>query len=129
MDRGFKLSPIKLKVLDEIWDKEFSHLGKIDMIKMDIEGHEDFCLKGGKRTIEIHRPSILMEVNKHYYEARNIELDSVFLKLIPENYSIYKPVDFKWKKINSLNECSKIDNVFLIPEEKLQKEGYEMFEK
>lgn len=99
------------------------------MIKMDIEGHEDFCLKGGKRTIEIHRPSILMEVNKHYYEARNIELDSVFLKLIPENYSIYKPVDFKWKKINSLNECSKIDNVFLIPEEKLQKEGYEMFEK
>jgi FkbM family methyltransferase len=129
MDRGFKLSQIKLKVLDEIWDKEFSHLGKIDMIKMDIEGHEDFCLKGGKRTIEIHRPSILMEVNKHYYEARNIELDSVFLKLIPENYSIYKPVDFKWKKINSLNECSKIDNVFLIPEEKLQKEGYEMFEK
>lgn len=127
MDKGFKLSPIKLKVLDEVWEKEFSHLGKIDIIKMDIEGHEDFCLKGGKQTIESHRPSILMEVNKHYYEARNIELDSVFLKIIPENYNIYKPVDFKWKKINSLNKCLKIDNVFLIPEEKLQKQGYEIF--
>lgn len=128
MDKGFKLSPIKLKVLDEIWEKEFSHLGRIDIIKMDIEGHEDFCLKGGRRTIETHRPSILMEVNKHYYEARNIELNSVFLKLIPENYSIYRPVDFKWTEINSLNECSKIDNVFLIPKEKLVTKGYEIFE-
>lgn len=127
MDKGFKVSPIQLKVLDEVWIKEFDHLGTIDIIKMDIEGHEDFCLKGGKKTIEKHRPSILMEVNKHYYEARKIELDSTFLKLIPENYKIYKPHNSKWIQISSLNECTRIDNVVLIPEEKLKNKGYDMF--
>lgn len=127
MDKGFKVSPIRLKVLDEVWAKEFDQLGPIDIIKMDIEGHEDFCLKGGRKTIEKHRPSILMEVNKHYYEARKIELDSTFLKLIPENYKIYKPYDSKWIQISSLNECDKIDNVFLIPMEKLDFKGYEVF--
>ena len=127
MDKGFKVSPIELKVLDDVWQKKFDDLGTIDIIKMDIEGHEDFCLKGGKKTIEKHRPSILMEVNKHYYEARHVELDSIFLKLIPINYKIYRPVNFKWTEIHSLNECSKIDNVFLIPEERLKNKEYEVF--
>lgn len=127
MDKGFRVSPIQLKVLDEVWAKAYSDLGHIDIIKMDIEGHEDFCIKGGKKTIEKHRPSILMEVNKHYYKARHVELDSLFLKLIPENYKIYRPVALKWMEIKSLNDCSKIDNVFLIPEEKLKNEGYEIF--
>lgn len=128
MDKGFKISPILLEVLDEVWPEKYSNLGKIDVIKMDIEGHEDFCLKGGQKTIGKHRPSILMEVNKFYYEARNVELDSTFLKLIPENYNIYRPIDSKWMKISSLNECSKIDNVILIPEEKLGSKPFEIFE-
>jgi len=127
MDKGFKLSPIKLEILDEVWNKYFDDLGKIDIIKMDIEGHEDFCLKGGKTTIEKHRPAILMEVNKHYYQARDVELDSTFLKLIPKDYIIFRPIDLKWEPITSLNECSKIDNVFLVPIEKLDTDGYEIF--
>lgn len=127
IDKGFKLSPIKLNILDDVWKKDFAHLGSIDMIKMDIEGHEDFCLKGGQQTIEKHRPTILMEVNKYYYEARKVELDEIFLDLFPENYKIYKPTDLKWIQIKSLNECSKIDNVFLVPKEKLNLENYHIF--
>lgn len=127
IDKGFKLSPIKLKVLDDVWKKDFAHLGSIDMIKMDIEGHEDFCLKGGQMIIKKHRPTILMEVNKYYYEARKVALDATFLELIPENYKIYKPIGLKWIQIKSLNECSKIDNVFLVPIEKLNLNNYNIF--
>lgn len=127
MDKGFKLSPIKLKVLDEVWVKDFVNIGNIDMIKMDIEGHEDFCLKGGQKTLEKYRPTIFMEVNKPYYDARKVEIDTIFLKLIPNNYNIYRPIGLKWMQITSLNKCSKIDNVFLVPIEKLATKGYEIF--
>ncbi|NMH86472.1 FkbM family methyltransferase [Flavivirga algicola] len=127
MDEGFKLSPIKLEKLDDIWDKNYGNYNSIDIIKMDIEGHEDFCLKGGKETINKHRPTVLMEVNKPYYEARNVKLDELFFPLIPENYNIYKEHGARWKRIESLNECATLDNVFLIPIEKLELEAYHIF--
>ncbi|MDO5977546.1 FkbM family methyltransferase [Flavivirga spongiicola] len=127
MDEGFKVSPIKLERLDDVWCKDYSHYGNIDLIKMDIEGHEDFCLEGGKETINKHRPTILMEVNKPYYEAREVELDELFFPLIPKNYNIYKESGTKWSRIESLNDCSRLDNVFLIPVEKLELEAYHIF--
>ncbi|MCF7568222.1 FkbM family methyltransferase [Sabulilitoribacter arenilitoris] len=129
MDEGFKLSPIKLETLDDIWIEKYSDFANIDVVKMDIEGHEDFCLEGGKEVFSKHRPTILMEVNKPYYEARKVELDNRFFPLIPENYNIYKQNGVKWNRIKSLNECSTLDNVFLIPIEKLRLDGYNVFEK
>ncbi|AXT20794.1 FkbM family methyltransferase [Flavobacteriaceae bacterium AU392] len=128
MDQGFKLSPIKLKSLDDVWPNDFEKYGKIDIMKMDIEGHEDFCLEGGSETINKYRPTILMEVNKPYYKARNVELDERFFKLIPKEYAIFRESNLKWTQINSLNECSTLDNVFLIPKEKLNLKGYHIFE-
>ena len=56
---------------------------------MDIEGHEDYYLKGAQQTLEKYRPTILMEVAKPYYEVRNINLDDTFFPLIPKNYLVY----------------------------------------
>lgn len=128
-DKGFKLSPIKLQVLDDVWENDFAQIGTIDLIKMDIEGHEDFCLKGGQKIIKKHRPTILMEVNKLYYQARKVDLDTTFKTLIPENYNIYRPNEHKWVQIDSLDECTKMDNIFLVPIEKLVDENYQLFNK
>lgn len=127
MDEGFELSPIKLERLDDVWAKSFNKYGIIDFIKMDIEGHEDFCLEGGQKTINTFRPTILMEVNKPYYVARGVSLDDRFFKLIPDKYLVFRYSDSKWKQISSLDECTTIDNVFLIPEEKLKLDNFQMF--
>ena len=126
-DEGFKLSPIKLEVLDEFWKNSTFVNDKIDMVKMDIEGHEDFCLEGGLETFKKHRPTILMEVNKPYYVSRQVELDTRFLPLIPKDYNIYRMIGKYWVRIDSLNACKNLDNVFLVPHEKLSMEAYGLF--
>lgn len=128
MDDGFRLSPIKLETLDEIWSEYKNLCSNIDIIKMDIEGHEDFCLEGGLQIINEHRPTILMEVNKPYYKARNMNLDDRFFALIPSEYLIFRENNSKWIRMNSFEECAIIDNVFLIPIEKLKLEAYHIFE-
>ncbi len=109
-DQGFTRVPIKLDRLDNVWQAINDHAHKIDIIKMDIEGHEDYCLQGGFQAIQENRPIILMEINKPYYVARGVELDDLFLPLIPEFYLIFKEDGGKWRNINSLNECKAIDN-------------------
>jgi hypothetical protein len=87
---------------------------------MDIEGHEDFCLKGGQCTVAAHRPTILMEVNEPFYRSRKVDLDDVFLPLLPQDYLIYRQQVARWGPIRSLNECDVLDNVFFVPKEKLK---------
>lgn len=127
-DKGFTRSKIKLKKLDKIWNTDFSIYPKIDLIKADIEGHEDFFLKGAKTIIEKHRPTILMEINKPYYVSRGVDLDGVFMPLIPENYIVYREDHTNWIKVKSLHNCGKVDNVFIVPKEKLGLKGYEIFQ-
>lgn len=102
-------------------------LRKVDIIKIDIEGHEDFFLRGAQTTVETLRPAILMEVNKPYYRARGVELDRLFLPLIPPNYSLFRQNRNQWIPYSSFDECQELDNVFLIPRERLELARYREF--
>ena len=69
---------IDLKKFDDIWSDIGSDNESIDLIKIDIEGHEDFFLRGGINLIKEHRPIMLMEVAKPYYESRGVDLENIF---------------------------------------------------
>ena len=48
---------------------DFSFQNKISLIKIDVEGHEESMLKGGKETILKHKPTIIIEMWPHKKEA------------------------------------------------------------
>lgn len=125
-DAGFKTVPIELDRLDGLWPT-IGGDGTIDFVKIDIEGHEDFFLEGAKATIAKHRPTMLMEVNKPYYAARNVVLNERFLPLIPPGYVMKRRSGGHWEAIGSFAECATIDNVFLVPEEKMSRSAYRLF--
>lgn len=50
---------IQLDRVDDVLDKE----DKIGLIKMDVEGHEWFALKGAEKTIKKNKPIIIFEHN------------------------------------------------------------------
>lgn len=125
-DRGFASAPIELTTLDTFLQK-YGAKEKIDIIKMDIEGHEGFCLQGARETIGENRPTLLMEVNKPYYSARNSSIEEEVLPRIPPKYRIYRPRQHAWYRVESLAVCDPIDNVMFVPEEKLERSGYQVF--
>ena len=122
LDIGFKKILIKLESLDKVIKKLPLKNRKIDIIKVDIEGHEDYFMKGAKDTLRTHRPIILTEVNKPYYETRNKSLDEIFFPIIPPDYKIFKFNKKEWSQIKSFDECNWLENVFLIPEERLSQD-------
>jgi FkbM family methyltransferase len=50
-------------VQSTILDEALGDLTRLDFVKMDIEGHEPQALEGFARTIERHRPVLLVEFN------------------------------------------------------------------
>jgi FkbM family methyltransferase len=121
-DAGFARIAIQTTCLDDIWDSS-----NIDVIKLDIEGHEDFFLEGARKTLAMCRPTILMEVNKYFYQARRVDMDARFAPLLPHNYRMYRRSSSGWSRISSLGDCATVDDVFLVPAEKFGSSGYEAF--
>ena len=65
----------------------------VDLIKVDIEGHEDSFFEGSIKFILKHKPFILFEINKEFYTSRNIfDFDNLFFKPILCNYNSYTAV-------------------------------------
>jgi len=127
IDTGFQTSSIKLETLDFFWDKFNDKSKRIGFIKMDIEGHEDLCLKGAQKVINKDRPTILMEINKPFLKARGINLDDTFLPLIPKNYFIFVNNKRSWSYLKTFDQCREVDNVFLIPKELINLNKFQNF--
>ena len=49
-----------------------NHLDKINLIKIDTDGHEFEVFKGSKNAIATYRPTIIFEVGKYVMEEKNI---------------------------------------------------------
>lgn len=123
LDEGFPKISIKLEPLDKILVEANFNISGIDAIKIDIEGHEDYFLRGAVNTIRKFRPVIMLEINKPYYRARGVGLDKTFLPIFPDRYLIFTRSATSWRKIITLESCSEIDNIFLLPCELVNRMG------
>jgi len=104
---------IQLDTLDRIWrDKR-----PIDIIKIDIEGHETKFLEGGRKTITAHRPVLLIEFCRDHQKMREIDFASAVPSLLPERYIFAELRTNGFVQIDNLEECADAD-FLAIPEER-----------
>jgi FkbM family methyltransferase len=110
----FSRTTIRLDTLDRIWPS----MQRLDIVKVDIEGHEPKFLEGGRTTLASFRPVILMEVNRWHHEKRGVDFDTIIPALLPDCY-VFAELRFgRIVQIHGLQQCNNTD-ILAIPEERL----------
>jgi FkbM family methyltransferase len=110
----FSRTMIRLDTLDRIWPT----MQRLDIVKVDIEGHEAKFLEGARNTLASFRPAILMEVNRWHHEQRGVDFDTVIPALLPDRY-VFAELRFgRIMRIHGPQQCDNTD-ILAIPEERL----------
>ncbi len=78
---------VQLQPLDEIVERE--GLGRLDILKMDIEGAEHAALRGATETLRRFRPMILMELSDRSLQQQGSSGAEVWEFLSHSGYAMY----------------------------------------
>jgi FkbM family methyltransferase len=111
----FARTAVKIDTLDRTW----SGRGRIDVVKVDVEGHETQFLEGGRKTIAAHRPALLIEVNRVHQALRGIDFNEAVPSFLPEHYFFAELRASGIVELQNLAQCADAD-ILAIPEERRQ---------
>lgn len=100
---GIEGVDVELAALDDIWPS--LKLGRLDMMKIDVEGHEVNVLNGGRSIIEEHRPCLLVELDPPRLEESGSSSTELIDLLNSLNYKLYES-----KRRGLVALTSKVDN-------------------
>ncbi|MBI5725472.1 MAG: FkbM family methyltransferase [Planctomycetes bacterium] len=78
---------VQLRRLDDIAGE--LRIDRIDLIKIDIDGHEPFFLAGAQQTIRKHRPVMVMEFNQASLDAASSDVRRLYEQLTDLGYQLY----------------------------------------
>jgi FkbM family methyltransferase len=110
----YRRVPTQVETLDRLWPQIG---GRLDVIKLDIDGGESRFLKGGLNTVAAHRPVILAEVSREHYRMRGWDFDSTVMAALPDRYvPALIGATGQIIQLSKLTECPDGD-VLLLPEE------------
>ena len=108
-DRVLFQETITISRLDDV--AESLGLQRLDFVKIDVDGHEPFVLRGAWAVLGKYSPIILMEISHlHYFQAGVFGWD-FFSEIRDKGFRIYRETDFS--EIDSLErflrECCNFD--------------------
>ena len=94
-DKDVETYQVQVRRLDDV----LADIGKIDLIKLDIQGAELSALKGAKTLISKWQPLIIFECGQEYGAAEaGYDRKLLYDYLVEIGYSVSTPVDFFFGK-------------------------------
>jgi FkbM family methyltransferase len=98
----------KITTLDEYCDK--ARIKKIDFMKMDIEGHELECLKGGATILSgLGAPIIHFEVNAECLKDRGLDANEILNLLSNYGYTRFYRISKQGRLVNTHQSIVKMN--------------------
>ena len=79
---------VVIKVGDYV--PEIKNADNISLIKIDVEGFEYKVLLGLKETLTIHKPRLIFEYDKNYWQKTDQDIDDCYSFLQSLNYTLYQ---------------------------------------
>ncbi|MDO8409514.1 MAG: FkbM family methyltransferase [Phenylobacterium sp.] len=92
-DRRTTTHSVPLQTLDGFAER--SGVQRVDFLKADVEGWEAHVLRGGKRTIEQHRPALYLEVAEDALARAGSSPGDIWSELAPLGYEALRAPDFE----------------------------------
>jgi FkbM family methyltransferase len=78
---------VKVTTMDGLWRER--QLPKVDLLKIDVEGHEPAVLMGGRHTIERDAPFICFELTPSWYGKEDLDAEGAFRWLASLPYTFF----------------------------------------
>ena len=93
----YEVEAVELKKLDDFVKEQ--NVKRIDVIKVDVEGHELAVIKGAIESMFRFKPPIIMEVNRGFLQKAKIK-EEEFVRFFKEyDYRLYR-IDHDYKEYN-----------------------------
>lgn len=74
---------IDVRTIDDL------NLGRVDIIKIDVQGFEKFVLEGGAKSINEYKPLLIIELEDHQLRKFNYNVNDLFKFIKNQGYHIY----------------------------------------
>jgi len=117
-DRKFECTAIQVDTLDRVLD--LLDIQRLDLVKIDIEGHEDKFLAGARSAISRFRPILFIEINEPYYKRRRIDVDGLFESWLHTfQYVCALRSDHGWNIGELRSRKPALDNLLFLPGERV----------
>lgn len=117
-DGPLRVEDVSTVTLDTLVD---GSIGELELLKLDVEGHEDAVLRGGLRTIRRCQPVIIMEWNPVYYHRRGIDPTTAFASVMDGlGYRVLRRDGDRWRVSGTISSPKELDNLVLAPADRLE---------
>lgn len=97
---------VSVKTLDSF------NFNNVDLIKIDVEGHEYSVIQGAEKTIKKYKPLLIVEIEQRHIAA---PIEVVFDLILKMGYNGYYILDMSVHSVNQfdceLNQTRHLDNV------------------
>lgn len=74
---------------------ERNGIGRVDMVKLDVDGHEFKVMRGARRTLAAHRPLILIELGPHLLAGAGDDIGELVEFLSSLGYKFFDEATFE----------------------------------
>jgi FkbM family methyltransferase len=83
----------RMTVATDTLDDALRDLPRLDLVKCDVEGHEEAVFRGAARTLAAHSPIVVVEILQEKWPEGQVTEDSTYKLLVQQGFGAYQFYD------------------------------------
>lgn len=113
-----RLLKVTITTVDDICERH--DLKQIDLVKVDVEGYEEFVFRGMRRVISRNHPIIVTEMEDHWHRRYQSRKDRIVDQFREDEYLAFALSRYGLLEVDSFIRYPGIENYVFVPRKRRQ---------